>query len=257
VSIRASERAVNNPDSGFFGGSTIPLLSAFVLALAFLGVVVAIGLSDTSDATPAAASTSTTEEGVPQGDIPTPRVTLTLDTAGEGKGTVRVAGQPRTCTGECRFRIDQDTSVTIIARAAEGSVFVSWTGSCGGGRICTITMDQARRATALFTRPQPDSESAPVPPAADCADELDNDDDGYIDDADVECFTGNSEAGDDADEPQLPGGTTPPVAPIAPPPVMPPPPPPPPPPFVAPPPPPVDIPPDIEPPPPAPAVPDP
>jgi hypothetical protein len=244
---------VVDPDSGPFGGSTLPLLLAFVLALAFLGVVVAIGLSEHPDTSQAASTTETND--IPAGDLPTPRVTLILGTAGEGRGTVRVAGQPRVCTTECSFRIDQDTSVTIIARAAAGSKFVSWTGSCGGGRICTVTMDQARRATALFALPTDENAAqAPVPAVPDCTDGLDNDGDGFVDDADVECFTGDSEAGNDDSAPDLPGAPTRPPAPVAPPPVVIPPPPPPPPPFVAPPPPPpVEIP-DDEVPPPSPAV---
>ena len=39
---------------GFPNDSTLPLLAAFVLALAFLGGVVAVGLSDGADSPPAA-----------------------------------------------------------------------------------------------------------------------------------------------------------------------------------------------------------
>ena len=212
--------------------STIPLLSALLLALAFLGIVVAIGLTDGPDAPAAASSTTTTAAGGPQGDILTPLVTLRLDTAGEGKGTVRVAGMPKVCGQACSFKVDQDTSVTIIARSAPGSRFVSWTGSCGGGRICTILMDKSQTITALFSLPS-DSTPEPVAPEPDCTDGLDNDDDGYADDADVECFTGNSEAplddpGATFDDVAPPPVARPPVVPrpVVPPPVVPPPPPP-------------------------------
>jgi hypothetical protein len=227
------------PNAGFPNDSTLPLLAAFVLALCFLGGVVAVGLSDGADGTPAASTTDT----IPVfEEEPTPRVTLTLDTAGGGKGTVRVAGEERVCSAECNFEMDRETSVTIIARAAGGSKFVTWTGSCGGGRICTLYMDRSRTVTALFTS------TAPVapPPTADCKDGLDNDSDGFPDDADPDCFTGKSEAGDEADpllddvapEPEV--APPPPVAPqpVVPPPVVPPP--------VVPPPPPVDLPPDPE-----------
>ena len=220
---------------GFPHDSTLPLLAAFVLALAFLGGVVAVGLSDGAESPAAVATTDT----VPIFEEATPRVTLTLDTAGGGKGTVRVAGEPRVCSAECKFEMDRETSVTIIARASAGSKFVSWTGECGGGRICTIYMDRSRSVTALFT-----STAAPPPPTptADCADGLDNDSDGFPDDADPDCFTGTSEAGADADPlldegvapdevappppaAQPPAAVPPPVAPPPPPPVAPPPPP--------------------------------
>lgn len=243
---------MGGPSSGFPNDSTLPLLAAFLLALAFLGGVVAVGLSDGADSPAAAATTDT----IPVfQEEPTPRVTLTLDTAGGGKGTVRVAGEPRVCSAECNFEMDRETSVTIIARAAKDSRFVSWTGACGGGRICTIYMDRSRTVTALFTSTAP---VAPPPPVADCSDGLDNDSDGFPDDADPECFTGSREAGED-DDPLLDGdGSLPaedptPEEPVAPPPVVQPPPvvpppvvPPPvvPPPPPPPPPPPLDLPPD-------------
>jgi hypothetical protein len=229
------------PNAGFPNDSTLPLLAAFVLALCFLGGVVAVGLSDGSDA-PAAASTTDT---IPVfEEEPTPRVTLTLDTAGGGKGTVRVAGEKRVCTAECNFEMDRETSVTIIAHAAAGSKFVTWTGACGGGRICTLYMDRSRTVTALFTS------TAPVAPiaTADCKDGIDNDSDGFADDADPDCFTGDTEAGDGTD-PLLdaPPPPPPPPLPVAPQPVIPPPVvrPPPPPPVASPPPPVVSPPPPV------------
>lgn len=220
---------MRGPSSGFPNDSTVPLLVAFVLALAFLGGVVAVGLSDGADSPPAASTTDT----IPVfEEEDTPRVTLTLDTAGGGKGTVRVAGEPRRCSAECDFEMDRETSVTIIARAASGSKFVTWTGACGGGRICTIYMDRSRTVTALFTSTAP---PPPPPPTMDCADGLDNDSDGFPDDADPECFTGKSEAGDadplldDLNPPEddVPPPPPPPVVqpPVVPPPVIPPPPP--------------------------------
>jgi len=219
---------MNNRPKRLGDDSTIPLLSALLLALAFLGIVVAIGLTDGPDTPAAASSTTTTAAAAPEGDIPTPLVTLTLDTAGEGKGTVRVAGMPKVCSQACSFKVDQDTSVTIIARSAPGSRFVSWTGSCGGGRICTILMDKSITYTALFALPS-DSTPELVVPEPDCSDGLDNDDDGYADDADVECFTGNSEAPLDDPGATFDDAAPPPVVPppVVPPPVVPPPPPPP------------------------------
>jgi hypothetical protein len=237
------------PEPSFPNDSTLPLLVAFALALAFLGVVVAIGLSDGADGAPAAAKTSTDSlaDTTPVDELP--KVMLTLDTAGAGSGTVRVAGVTRVCTAECRFRLDRDTSATIIARAARGSTFVTWTGSCGGGRFCTVLLDRSRTATALFSKKEaPPPEEPAVPEGPDCEDKIDNDGDGKTDIDDDDCLLGEYEdpadnaaaAPDDTTAP--PAVTAPPPAvPIVPPPVVPPPvvpPPPPPPPFVAPPPPP-------------------
>jgi hypothetical protein len=220
-------------DPGFPNDSTLPLLVAFVLALAFLGIVVAIGLSDGADGAPASAKTSTDSlaDTTPVDELP--KVTVTLDTAGAGRGTVRVAGEPRVCSAECRFRLDRDISVTVIARAAPGSTFVTWTGSCGGGRFCTLLLDRSRTATALFSVKEKPQEIEPaVPEGPDCEDKIDNDGDGKVDIEDDDCLLGENED---------PAAVTPddvappPVAPVQPPPVVmppvvPPPPPPPPPP---------------------------
>ena len=71
------------------------------------------------------------------------------------RGTARSASRAsRACApAECSFKMDRETSVTIIARAAAASKFVTWTGACGGERICSIYMDRSRSVTALFTRP--------------------------------------------------------------------------------------------------------
>jgi hypothetical protein len=201
---------------GFPNDSTLPLLAALVLALAFLGAVVAIGLSDGADGSPVSAKTSTESLADTTVDE-TPHVTLVLDTAGEGKGTVRVAGEGRVCSGECRYRLDRDTSVTIIASPARGSTFVSWTGTCGGGRICTVLLDHSHTATALFSRKeQPVDPTAPT--AAECSDGVDNDADGFIDGDDDDCLLGDSEFPTDPTPPPPP---PPPVAPVQPAPVVP------------------------------------
>ena len=227
---------------GFPHDSTLPLLVAFLLALAFLGVVVAIGLSDGADGAPAAktATDSLADTQIEE----TPRVTLALDTAGEGRGTVRVAGEPRVCSGECRFTFDRDTSVTIIARAAPGSKFVSWTGSCGGGRICTVLLDRSINATALFSVKAAEPPEVPTSEGPDCEDKVDNDGDGTVDIEDEECLLGSTESGvDPADIPRNETVAPPPGTPVQPPPVVVPPPVVPPPPVVVPPPPPGDLPP--------------
>lgn len=224
---------MSSPGPGFPNDSTLPLLAAFVLALAFLGAVVAIGLSDGASGAPASAKTSSESLADTTPVEETPRVTLVLDTVGEGKGTVRVAGEGRVCSGECRYALDRDTSVTIIASPARGSTFVSWTGSCGGARICTVLLDRSHTATALFSRKeQPPDPGIPTEP--ECSDGIDNDADGFTDGDDDDCLLGDSEFPTDPTVTPPP----PPVVPVQPPPVVIPPPVVPPPPVAPPPPPP-------------------
>jgi hypothetical protein len=243
--------------SAFGGGSsTLPLVVAFLLGLAFLGAVVAIVTSGGKDA-PAVAATATTEDPVyTTPTVQTVRVSLLIETAGGGQGKVSVNGVLRDCSDGCRLRPYQASTVDLVAHQAKGSTFVGWTGSCGSTRRCLINMDHARSATALFTDNRP-AVPAAGPTTAECRDGFDNDGDGAIDDSDYDCLVGPTEEPEPVETtpvtPPPPVITPPPV--IIPPPVVPPPPPPPPPPpFVAPPPPPpppAPAPEDVVPPPPA------
>jgi len=198
---------------GFPYDSTLPLLAAFAAACAFLGLVVVIVGGDSSGSGAQAASTTaqtTTETSTtPPPDIVVAEVTLTVATAGDGSGMIDVDGTSRDCSDECRSRVEEGTSVTLIARPAAGSRFVSWTGSCGSPRRCSLTMDRARSATALFTLAAPvDSDPAA---ADDCDDGIDIDADGLLDGEDPDCLDGDSE------DPLPPADASPPPA-VAPPP---------------------------------------
>ena len=210
------------PNTGFPNDSTLPLLAAFVLALAFLGGVVAVGLSDGADGRPPRRR-RTRSRSSRRSPRRASRSRSTRPAAARARcgSPARSACAPR----ECNFEMDRETSVTIIARAAEGSKFV--------------TLDRRMRRRAhlhdlhgplAHGRPRcsPRRHRLPPPvPTADCRDGLDNDSDGFPDDADPECFTGDTEAGDEGD-PLLDDGTLPaedptPAQPVAPPPVVPPP----------------------------------
>jgi hypothetical protein len=222
------------PSPGFPSDSTLPLLAAFVLALAFLGVVVAIGLGDSSSARgkPVASST-TTQQRTPllADEVP---VLLLVSTAGDGQGTVRVNGEPHDCSNDCRFKFPRDDTVRLVAREAAGSTFVGWTGNCEGGRTCDQIMDGPRSVTALFGKKTPPP--AETAPTTECDDGLDNDGDGLVDGEDGDCLIGETEDPGNAVPPPPPPIVPQPVVPQVP--VVPPPPPPPPPPVVEPPPPP-------------------
>jgi hypothetical protein len=219
---------MDDQGSAFGGGSsTVPLLLAFVVGLAFLGAVVAIVTSGGKGPAPVVA-TATTEE--PVNTTPTAttaRVSLLIEIAGGGRGKVSIDGVLRNCIDGCRLRPYQASTVDLVAHQAKGSTFVGWTGSCGSTRHCLINMDHSRTATALFTDNRP-----VLPPAGpttpECHDGFDNDGDGAIDDSDYDCLVGTSE--EPAPVETTPVTPPPPV--VAPPPVIvaPPPPPPPPPP---------------------------
>lgn len=78
---------------------------------------------------------------------------LTVKKVGTGAGTVR-STQPEgviDCGTGCTASLDSGQTVTLTATAAEGSMFVRWTGACTGTQpTCTVSMAQARTVTARF-----------------------------------------------------------------------------------------------------------
>lgn len=222
----------DRPDAGFPHDSTLPLLAAFVLALAFLGVIVAIMQDDSSaGARPAATTTTRTTprpEPAATADAPVVHVTLTVSTAGDGSGRIRIGSDVRDCSDEpCQVRVEQGEDISLAARPADDSTFVGWTGSCSSPRVCRVRMDRSQSLIALFAS---DKAAAPAAssPDAECNDDFDNDGDGSIDDLDPECAISDSEfPAEDPLEDLPPPPPPPPV--LTPPPVVPPPPPPPPP----------------------------
>ena len=84
---------------------------------------------------------------------------LSVTVAGTGTGTVtsvpsgvNCTGTAGTDTGTCSPSFGYDTSVTLTAVPATGSVFSSWSGACTGtATTCTVTMSAAESTTATFT----------------------------------------------------------------------------------------------------------
>jgi hypothetical protein len=76
---------------------------------------------------------------------------LTLDRTGTGDGSFDVSPAPVTSSGNM-FTYHFGQPVQITARPNTSSVFTSWSGACAGqGNPCTVTLDQARSATATYT----------------------------------------------------------------------------------------------------------
>ena len=84
-------------------------------------------------------------------DAAPPALTVTL--AGDGTGVVSSVPAGIDCGGDCAEVYAPGTSVTLTARATDGSSFDSWTGGgCGGNSRCTVTVTEALTLTASFRR---------------------------------------------------------------------------------------------------------
>lgn len=77
--------------------------------------------------------------------------TLTVDVGGFGAGTVTSQSGGINCPGTCSGEFPVDSSVTLVAAAAAGSVFAGWSGACMGTQpTCAVTLSAARSVTATF-----------------------------------------------------------------------------------------------------------
>src|SRR5262249_8305071 len=67
--------------------------------------------------------------------------TLTVPKAGTGAGTVTSSPDGINCGNTCSASFPTNSSVTLTAAAAAGSVFVGWSGGgCSGTGTCTTVM---------------------------------------------------------------------------------------------------------------------
>ncbi len=80
----------------------------------------------------------------------TDRPVLIVAKAGTGEGTVTSSPGGINCGSDCSEPYDAGTSVVLTALADDGSMFVGWSGDCGGS-TCTLTMNDSRSVTATFT----------------------------------------------------------------------------------------------------------
>lgn len=82
--------------------------------------------------------------------------TLSVSLAGTGRGAVTSTSGGIDCGGlfrtSCAAVFPHKAQVTLRASATTGSRFARWEGACGGtAKTCTVTMDEVREATAVFT----------------------------------------------------------------------------------------------------------
>ena len=79
-------------------------------------------------------------------DVPT----LTVETAGDGGGTVTSSDDGINCPGDCKQDYAEPAEVTLTAAPDAASEFTGWSGACSGLDPCTLDMDESRNVTATF-----------------------------------------------------------------------------------------------------------
>jgi uncharacterized repeat protein (TIGR02543 family) len=80
--------------------------------------------------------------------------TLTVGKGGTGFGTITSSPAGIDCGSTCTHDFEHGTQVTLTATASSGSTFAGWTGVCSGAGACSVTMDDAKSATATFNQVQ-------------------------------------------------------------------------------------------------------
>ena len=84
------------------------------------------------------------------GAEPRPLLTVTTEELA-GSGTVSSSPAGIACGTACDARFDRNTTVTLTATPASGSVFGGWSGGgCSGTGPCTVTMSSDQTVTATF-----------------------------------------------------------------------------------------------------------
>jgi hypothetical protein len=76
---------------------------------------------------------------------------LAVNKTGTGRGTVISTPAGIVCGATCTYQFVAGASVTLVAKAAIGSVFAGWSGACTGTGACHVALSQARTVNAAFT----------------------------------------------------------------------------------------------------------
>ena len=99
---------------------------------------------EATDATTASGSTSFSWK------VTAPQETLTVTKSGPGSGAITSSPAGISCGPTCSHAYTKGTTVTLTAAPAGGSSFTGWSGACSGTGTCSITMDTAASANAMF-----------------------------------------------------------------------------------------------------------
>jgi Divergent InlB B-repeat domain/PASTA domain len=80
--------------------------------------------------------------------------TLSVSTAGSGKGTVIAKAVGIDCGSACSAQVSAGKKASLRAKPAKGSSFVRWLGDCSGtAKRCKLKMSGGRQVTAVFSTP--------------------------------------------------------------------------------------------------------
>lgn len=76
---------------------------------------------------------------------------MSVRIAGTGQGSITSSPAGLSCSGgTCSGTFDYATTLTLTPAPATGSHLTGWAGACSGAGACTVSMTQARSATATF-----------------------------------------------------------------------------------------------------------
>jgi hypothetical protein len=179
--------------AGFGGGGAPPTVLLAAMGAAVLIAATLVGFLIGSG------GGSSTPSGLDDGLTPAvtaDRVLLTIEVSGGGSGRVHIDPLGISCTETCEHGFATGSRVTLRPDADTGSHFDGWSDACSGDGSCSIVMDRTRSATAAF-------ESKPAS-VSQCEDGRDNDHDGFLDEADPGCDSGDTEAPNNRPAPASP-----------------------------------------------------
>jgi alpha-tubulin suppressor-like RCC1 family protein len=96
--------------------------------------------------------------------------TLTINTAGEGTGSIINGKSGQDCDGTCSDSFASGTVLTLLAMPDSTSTFSGWSGRCSGiAPTCTVTLNAPVNVTANFSRANLPSAPTEVTATADSA----------------------------------------------------------------------------------------
>ncbi len=78
-------------------------------------------------------------------------LTVTVNKAGAGAGTVSSSPNGIYCGAYCAAEFGQNSSVVLTAIPDTGSLFAGWTGDCSGIGNCPLVMNSDKQVSAIFT----------------------------------------------------------------------------------------------------------
>lgn len=94
-------------------------------------------------------------------------IRLAVAETGSGSGTVSSTPGGIDCGTVCSAQFEDESTATLTAEAAAGSVFSGWSGACTGTESCTVALSASRSVSASFTalsrQPEPRPEPQPEP----------------------------------------------------------------------------------------------